>query len=108
MSAETLSDIFGLASGIVLLLTAFRNDGLGAFIVELRKSIEGAKKSKEGADQLAEFVASSLDKDLTTWSTFDRYALHIGAALLALSFGFKVGPTAFVALGWMTKAPCGC
>lgn len=105
MTAETFSDVLGLASGIVLLLTAFRNDGLGAFVVRLRESIDQARQTPGGADKKAEAVEQALKQELTTWQRFDRYALHWGAGLLMLSFLFKVGPKALVAIGWMATPP---
>jgi hypothetical protein len=99
MTAETFSDVLGLLSGIALFLTAWRNDGLSAFVTGLRRSIGEAKKTPGGADKKADAVVTALEKDLTTWSTFDRWALRAGALLLGASFLVKVGPKFLAWLG---------
>lgn len=92
MTAETFSDVLGLMSGIALMLTAWRNDSLSAFLAGLRISIEEAKKTPGGADKKADAVATALEKDLSRWSIIDRWALRVGALLLGASFLVKVWP----------------
>ncbi len=92
MTAETFSDLLGFLSGIALLVTAWRNDGLWGFVSRLRQSVEQAKQSAKAPDKKAADVVASLETELTNWSTVDRWAMRVGAGLLVLSFAFKVGP----------------
>ncbi|MGE0350107.1 hypothetical protein [Hydrogenophaga sp.] len=90
MSANELSDLLGLLSGIALLVTAVRNDGLYAFVDKLRKAVNTAKETQRQTDALTGPITQALDAELTRWSWIDRWSLRAGAALLLLSYGVKV------------------
>lgn len=98
MSLETWSDGLGFVSGVVLMVTAFRNDGLHAFIVRLRQRIADAKRDHPMPDKWAGPVVEGLEKDLASWSPVDRWLLRAGAALLCLSYGVKAVPALWGAL----------
>ena len=90
MNLENWSDLCGLASGLALVVTAWRNDGLYGFIDNLRKSVEKAKQSAPTQDAMASTIVTALESELTKWSWIDRWSLRAGAGLLVLSYGLKV------------------
>ncbi len=90
MTAEHLSDLFGLLSGAALIVTAVRNDGLYVFVDRLRKAVDDAKAAKRPADALGDPITKALQDELTKWSWIDRWSLRAGAVFLFLSYGVKV------------------
>ena len=93
MSAEDWSDLLGFGSGIALVYTAWRNDGLFAFVDSLRGALAKAKADKLPEDKKATSVVAALEGELAKWSGKDRWFLRGGVVLLLLSYGFKVGPS---------------
>lgn len=108
MSLEAWSDALGLLSGVALLVTAWRNDGLYGFVDRLRAAVAEAGKGQQAGtpeplsatrsvaaepDKMASSVISALEAELTTWSWVDRWSLRMGAFLLLLSYGLKVAAT---------------
>ena len=103
MTSEGWSDLSGLISGVALLITAVRNDGLYVFVDKLRTAVETTRKQaaeaaqsadtskpKPPPDKLAEPITKALEAELTKWSWIDRWSLRVGAFFLLLSYGIKV------------------
>lgn len=103
MTSEGWSDLSGLISGVALLITAVRNDGLYVFVDKLRTAVETTRKQvaeaaqseetskpKPSTDKLAEPITKALEAELTKWSWIDRWSLRVGAFFLLLSYGIKV------------------
>lgn len=90
MTAENLSDVFGFLSGIALLVTAVRNDGLYVFVDRLRTAVDNAQATPNQLDKMAGPVTKALQDELSKWSWIDRWSLRAGAFLLLLSYGIKV------------------
>lgn len=103
MASEGWSDLSGLISGVALLITAVRNDGLYVFVDKLRTAVETTRKQAAEAaqsaepskpepppDKLAEPITKALEAELTKWSWIDRWSLRVGAFFLLLSYGIKV------------------
>jgi hypothetical protein len=90
MNLENWSDISGLASGLALVVTAWRNDGLYGFVDNLRKSVEKAKQTAPTQDAMAGTIVTSLENELGKWSWIDRWSLRAGAGLLVLSYVLKM------------------
>lgn len=89
MDAEGWSDLCGLLSGLALVVTAWRNDGLYGFVDRLRAAVDAAK-ARASADEMAPTVVAALEGELGRWSWIDRWSLRAGAALLVLSFALKL------------------
>jgi hypothetical protein len=89
VTLETLSDIAGLLSGVCLLVTAWRNDGLFGFIDRMRKIVDEAK-AQGLADAKADKVLDGLQAELSRWTWLDRWSLRAGAALLLTAFMLKM------------------
>jgi hypothetical protein len=87
---EHLSDLLGFASGIALVVTAWRNDGLNGFIDRFRQSVDETKRAGVTPDKKAERVIQGLEQELTKWTWIDRWSLRAGAGLLVLSYALKV------------------
>ena len=79
MNLENWSDVSGLASGLALVVTAWRNDGLYGFVDKLRKSVEEAKQTAPTQDAMAGTIVTSLESELAKWSWIDRWSLRAGA-----------------------------
>ena len=95
MSVAFWSDLCGLASGIALLVTAWRNDGLYGYVEKLRNAVDAARKtplasSPREPDKLAGAVIEALHGELSRWSWVDRWSLRAGAGLLILSYLLKL------------------
>jgi hypothetical protein len=90
VTLEHASDALGLLSGIALLVTAWRNDGLFGFNERLRQAVEQSKKLSATPDKMAGAIVAALDADATTWSWVDRWSLRSGAGLLLLSYALKL------------------
>lgn len=90
MSLETWSDVCGLVSGILLVVTAWRNDGLYGFVDNLRKAVAEAKAKARPDDPLAPDVIAALEGELTKWSWIDRWSLRGGAVFLIVAFLLKL------------------
>lgn len=88
MTLETLSDIAGLLSGVLLLVTALRNDGLSGFIDRMRAVVDEAR-TQGVADAKADKVLEGLQSELGRWGWIDRWSLRAGAALLLIAFALK-------------------
>lgn len=86
---EGLSDVAGLLSGICLLVTAWRNDGLLGFIERMRAVVDEARRLGV-ADAKTDKVLDGLQAELNRWTWVDRWSLRAGAALLLLSFALKM------------------
>ena len=96
MTLETLSDVAGLLSGLCLLFTAWRNDGLFGFIDRMSKVIDEAR-AQGIVDAKAAKVLDGLQSELGRWTWADRWSLRLGAALLVATFLLK-----------MMHNACGC
>lgn len=90
LTLEHVSDAFGFFSGVALLVTAWRNDGLYGFVDRLRKAVENAKKLAATPDKMAGPIVAALDADTTKWSWVDRWSLRVGAGLLLVSYALKL------------------
>lgn len=86
---ELLSDVAGLLSGICLLVTAWRNDGLLGFIERMR-AVVGEARTLGVADAKTDKVLDGLQAELNRWTWLDRWSLRLGAALLVAAFGLKM------------------
>lgn len=86
---ELLSDVAGLLSGICLLVTAWRNDGLLGFIERMR-AVVGEARTLGVADAKTDKVLDGLHAELNRWTWLDRWSLRLGAALLVAAFGLKM------------------
>ena len=89
MTLETLSDLAGLLSGVCLLVTAWRNDGLFGFIDRMRKIVDEAK-AQGLADTKTDKVLDGLQAELSRWTWLDRWSLRVGAAMLFTAFVLKM------------------
>jgi hypothetical protein len=90
LTLEHVSDALGFLSGVALLVTAWRNDGLFGFNERLRRAVENSKKLSATPDKMAGAIVAALDADATKWSWVDRWSLRIGAGLLLLSYALKL------------------
>ncbi|PNG50504.1 hypothetical protein WDL1P1_00562 (plasmid) [Variovorax sp. WDL1] len=90
MSLETWSDVCGLVSGILLVVTAWRNDGLYGFVDNLRKVVSDAKAKSRPEDPMAPVVIAALEAELSRWSWVDRWSLRGGAVFLVAAFLLKL------------------
>lgn len=90
MSLENWSDLCGLLSGIALIVTAWRNDGLYGFVDNLRKAVNDAKAKALPEDPMAPEVLAALQGELAKWSWMDRWSLRAGAVFLIASFALKL------------------
>ena len=90
MNLENWSDVSGLASGLALVVTAWRNDGLYGFVDQLRKSVEEAKQTAPKQDAMAGTIVTSIESELAKWSWIDRWSLRAGAGLLVFSYVLKM------------------
>jgi len=86
---ENWSDFAGLLSGIALVITAFRNDGLNGFVVWLKSTIETARKNAK-VDEVGHAVVTGLESELTKWARIDRWSLRVGAILLVTAYFLKI------------------
>jgi hypothetical protein len=89
VTLETLSDLAGLLSGVSLLITAWRNDGLFGFIDRMRKVVDEAK-AQGLADTKTDRVLDGLQAELGRWTWLDRWSLRVGAAMLFIAFVLKM------------------
>ena len=99
MSLAEFSDLLGFASGVCLVYTAWRNDGLLSFVDSVRTDLNKADNKDKPADKKAEMVIKALEKEATTWTWRDRWALRVGVALLLVSYAIKAVPPV-VAWAW--------
>lgn len=72
MTLETLSDVAGFLSGVLLLVTALRNDSLSGFIDRMRAVVDEAGKKNALADVKADRVLEALQSELSRWNWIDR------------------------------------
>ncbi|MEO8541987.1 MAG: hypothetical protein ABJA49_08340 [Betaproteobacteria bacterium] len=86
---ESWSDLLGLLSGIALVITAFRNDGLNGFVDRLKSTVQTAKKNAN-VDEMGQAVVSGLEEELTNWTWVDRWSLRVGAILLVMAYFLKI------------------
>ena len=89
MTLETLSDVAGLLSGVALLFTAWRNDGLFGFIDRMRAVVDEAK-AQGLADSKTDKVLEGLRAELDRWTWLDRFSLRFGAGMLFAAFLLKM------------------
>jgi hypothetical protein len=86
---ERASDVFGLASGVLLLIPAWRADRALGNAARLAASI--AKAARTGVkDPLQDDIQKDLDADVAAWSAWDRWRLRLGAVALVIAFGLKI------------------
>ena len=86
---ENWSDFAGFLSGVALVVTAFRNDGLNGFVDRLKSTVETARKNAK-EDEMGPAVVSGLEEELTKWTWVDRWSLRAGASLLVAAYVLKI------------------
>jgi len=86
MNLEVASATLGLLSGLVLSITAWRNDRLLLKVSSLKKKVEAAA-AQNAQDEMAAPTVASLEADVNKWTWLDRWSLRIGVMLLFASFG---------------------
>lgn len=94
VTLETLSDISGLLSGICLLITAWRNDGLFGFIDRMRQVVDEARKQGVADAKTDKVLDDGLQAELSRWTWLDRWSLRLGATMLVFAFVLKMIHTA--------------
>jgi hypothetical protein len=104
MTASEWSDLSGFASGVCLVYTAWRNDGLLSFVDSVRTDLNKPENKDKPTDKKAEMVIASLEKEATTWSGRDRWALRVGVAMLLASYAIKALPP-MLAWAWSVFNP---
>ncbi len=86
---ERASDVFGLTSGVLLLIPAWRADRALGNAARLAASI--AKAARTGIkDPLQDGIQKDLDADVAAWSAWDRWRLRLDAVALVIAFGLKI------------------
>ena len=89
MNFEVASDIVGLLSGVLLVITAVRADHVQSALQPLLRAISRGKNTAQ-VEQNAESVAGAIERDLQGWTWLDRWSLRGGMGLLLVSFFLKM------------------